>query len=347
MPQPAGAVIIDLMGLSVNAEEKELLQHPLVGGVILFARNFESITQINELCCMIRESRKSPLLIAVDQEGGRVQRFKEGFIRLPSMSEVGQCYRDSPEEGLQLAYCCGWLMAAELLAVGVDLSFAPVLDLDRKYNTVIGDRSFGADINLVSLLARRVMDGMHDAGMAATGKHFPGHGGVEADSHLALPIDSRSFTDIYQEDMQPFITLIKANIDALMPAHILFPEVDNQPVGFSHYWLQEILRKKLQFSGVIFSDDLNMAGAEFAGNYVTRAEAAFDAGCDMVLICNNRAGAIEILEHLPKKYILSSEKFNILKSKKSPNLKTLHASEKWKNNLDLFTQHRKIYARHS
>ncbi len=345
MLQSAGPVMIDLMGLSVDAEEHELLQHPQVGGVILFARNYESPAQLSNLCNSIRQIRQSPILIAVDQEGGRVQRFKTGFTLLPSMGEVGQLYQHSSEDGLKWAYCCGWLMAAELLAVGVDLSFAPVLDLDKKYNTVIGDRSFGNNSTIVTILAHSLMSGMHAAGMAATGKHFPGHGSVKADSHLALPIDSRSYADIYQDDMQPFIAMIEANIDALMPAHILFPEIDKQPVGFSSYWLQDVLRKKLGFSGVIFSDDLNMAGAEFAGNYVSRAEAALDAGCDIVLICNNRAGAIEILDHLPTKYILSQDKFNRLKGKystdsnsdSSSDLKSLYSSVAWKNQFNLFT----------
>lgn len=340
MQQSHGSVMIDLMGLSVNDEERELLQHPHVGGVILFARNYESITQITDLCRMIRESRNKPILIAVDQEGGRVQRFKEGFLRLPSMGEIGKMYRHSSELGLELAKYSGWLMASELLAVGVDLSFAPVLDLDKKLNTVIGDRSFGNDKEVVALLGNYFMRGMHQAGMAATGKHFPGHGSVDADSHLALPVDSRNFEEVYQHDMEPFISLIVNGIDALMPAHILFPEVDNQPVGFSHRWLNEILKRDLLFSGIIFSDDLNMAGAEFAGNYAERAEAALNAGCDMVLICNNRTGAIEILNHLPQKYVLSADKFNRLRGKFSQTVESLHSSTEWKNYFHLF---RKLY----
>lgn len=338
MPQAKGPVIIDLMGLELTSEEGELLQHPSVGGVILFTRNFESTAQITQLCHAIRTSRQSTLLIAVDQEGGRVQRFKEGFVRLPSMGEVGQVYQASPAAGLQLAYHCGWIMAAELLAVGIDISFAPVLDLNKQQNTVIGDRSFSASPAIVIRLAHAVMEGMHDAGMAATGKHFPGHGAVTADSHLALPVDSRLLTEIVAEDMQPFAALISSKIDALMPAHILFPAVDNRPVGFSPYWLQEVLRKQLQFSGVIFSDDLNMAGAEFAGSYADRAIAALDAGCDSILICNNRSGAIDILDHLPESYRSSSEWLLRLQGQFSVDLKTLHASSIWKTQLDSFVQ---------
>ncbi len=340
--QPShGPVILDLIGYTVTDEERELLQHPHVGGVILFARHFESAAQISELCQSIRRCRQSPLLITVDQEGGRVQRFKEGFVKLPSMGEIGQIYHRSNEEGLQLAECVGWLMAAELLAVGVDLSFAPVLDLDKKCNTVVGDRSFGQDADSVALLGNAVMQGMHKAGMAATGKHFPGHGTVNVDSHLSLPVDDRCFEDVFQDDMQPFISLIANGIDALMPAHILFPKIDNQPVGFSTRWLTDVLRKKLLFSGVIFSDDLNMAGAELAGNYAVRAKAALDAGCDAVLICNNRAGAIEILEDLPETYVFPADKFNRLQGRFSHHLKSLHSSVEWQNYFNL--RYRKLY----
>lgn len=344
MQSTHGSVIIDLIGHSVTDEERELLQHPHVGGVILFTRNFVSAEQIGKLCRDIRACRRSPVLITVDQEGGRVQRFKDGFVRLPSMGEIGQIYHDAPEQGMALADCLGWLMAAELLAVGVDLSFAPVLDLDKKCNTVIGDRSFGNDSLVVTTLANCVMQGMRRAGMASTGKHFPGHGAVNADSHLALPVDERKFADISKEDMEPFIALINSGIDALMPAHILFPQIDQQPVGFSSIWLNDILRKKLSFKGVIFSDDLNMAGAEFAGNYAARAETALNAGCDAVLICNNRAGAIEILEHLPEKYKLMADKFNRLQGKFSHHSDSLHSSTEWQHHFNLF---RKLYERNS
>ncbi len=315
MSQQIGPVIIDLMGHEVSQEEYELIQHPLVGGIILFARNFASRKQITELCRTIRSARQTPLLIAVDQEGGRVQRFKDDFVRLPSMGEIGRLYHESPDKGLQFAFDTGRTMATELLAVGVDLSFAPVLDLDKKLNTVIGDRAFDIKPAVVTVLAKALMRGMHEAGMAATGKHFPGHGSVAVDSHIGLPTDARKFAAIVEDDMQPFIELIDAGIDAMMPAHILFSEVDDKQVGFSRYWLQEILRKKLNFSGVIFSDDLNMQGADVSGGYADRASAALDAGCDFVLICNNRVGAITILEQLPHDIFVSIEKFNRLKGK--------------------------------
>jgi beta-N-acetylhexosaminidase len=274
-------------------------------------------------------------LIAVDHEGGRVQRFREGFTRLPSMGMIGQLYDQSPAEGVQLAEVCGWLMAAELLAVGIDISFAPVLDLNKELNQVVGDRAFHRDPVRVSELAGALIHGMHQAGMAATGKHFPGHGSVSADSHIAMPVDSRELTEIIADDMQPFITL-QSSLDAIMPAHILFPAVDKKAVGFSEYWLQSILRTQLQFKGVIFSDDLNMDGAGFAGDYPARAEAALTAGCDMVLICNNRAAAINILDYLTQQhYQLQFEKFKALQGKFSRTMTELHLSREWLDKQEL------------
>ena len=336
MPQPFGPIIIDLLGYEITQEERELLQHPLVVGIILFTRNYESPQQLIELCRTIRASRKTPILITVDQEGGRVQRFREGFMRLPSLGQIGKIYHESSEEGLRFAHDCGWLMAAEVLAAGVDLSLAPVLDLDKKLNSVIGDRSFNSDPAIVRSLAKALITGMREAGMAATGKHFPGHGSVNLDSHLALPEDGREFNEIYQQDMQPFIELMSTELTAIMPAHIIFPKVDDKPVSFSSYWLKEILRKKLNFTGVIISDDLNMGGAKFAGGPAERAQSALDAGCDIVLMCNNRNGAIEILDQLPEHYALSTEKFNCLKGKFTTDWPSLHASNAWKN-------YRKVY----
>lgn len=298
-----GPIILDLNGPELSREEQEILQHPLVNGVILFTRNYENTLQLKELCKNIRNTRKLPLLIAVDQEGGRVQRFQKEFTRIPPMGELGKLFETSPTDALKRAEEAGNCMAKELLAVGVDVSFAPVLDLNKELNNVVGDRAFHAQPAIVVQLAKAVMKGMHAAGMPATGKHFPGHGSVNLDSHLKLPIDEREFATIAAEDLIPFVELIRAGINAIMPAHILFPKVDNKPVGFSSIWLREILRKQLKFSGLIFSDDLNMQGANFAGSYIDRAEAALDAGCDRVLICNNRKGAIEIIDNL--KYSLN------------------------------------------
>lgn len=337
-----GPVIIDLLGTELNQDEQELLRHPLVGGVILFTRNYQSPEQITALCRAIRQARTQPILITVDQEGGRVQRFRDGFVRLPSMGEIGSVYAESPAKGEKFAFCCGWLMAAEILAVGIDLSFAPVLDLDKHLNQVVGDRGFSDDPTVVVTLATAFMRGMQTAGMAATGKHFPGHGSVTVDSHIGLPIDSRSFTTVYQEDLQPFKQMIQAGINALMPAHIIFSSIDEKPAVFSPYWLKTILREKLNFTGMIFSDDLNMAGAAFAGRYAERAMSALDAGCDMVLICNNRQAAIEILTELPKQYSVANEKFQTLQGKFSMNMQSLHASEEWKDKINFF-EHRKLY----
>ncbi len=315
MVSASGPVILDLIGKEFTAEERELLQHPLVGGVILFTRNFENREQITRLCQSIRESRTEPLLIAVDQEGGRVQRFRQDFTRLPPVSEFGKLYEQNADEALVQAEKHGYTLATELSNVGVDLSFAPVLDLNKELNTVIGDRSFHRDPSIVIELGKALMRGMHKAGMAATGKHFPGHGSVTLDSHLAIPVDEREWQEIKDQDLIPFVNLIDSGIDALMPAHIIFPKIDDQPVGFSEQWLKNILRKQLKFSGVIFSDDLNMEGASTAGDYANRAQAALTAGCDFVLICNNRVGAINILDHLPKHHAVSREKIKKLQAK--------------------------------
>lgn len=290
---PSGSVIIDIAGTVLTDEDRQLLKHPQVGGIIYFSRNFESPEQIAALSQDIRNCRED-ILIAVDQEGGRVQRFKEGFTRLPAMQRFLPLFRKNADAALSLVENCGWLMAVELLAVGVDFSFAPVLDVDDEFCKVIADRAFSNNPEEVSLLAAAFMKGMHDAGMATTGKHFPGHGSVSGDSHEVLPIDHRSLAEIEANDLIPFKALV-SQLDAIMPAHIIFSQVDECSVGFSSYWLQTQLRQTLGFNGVIFSDDLTMEGAAIAGNYGDRAIAALTAGCDMVLVCNNREGALAAL----------------------------------------------------
>lgn len=290
--------MLDLLGVELDAEEQELLRHPKVGGVILFARNFENPAQVSALIAAIHQVRDPHLLVAVDQEGGRVQRFREGFTRLPPAARFGELSRRHPANARQVTAAVGWLMAAELRAVGVDFSFAPVLDVDRGVSRVIGDRAFGDRANLVSDLATAWTDGMHDAGMAAVGKHFPGHGGVAADSHEELPTDGRSFEDIEMEDLLPFERLISHGLEAVMPAHVVYPRVDPEPAGFSAFWLRRVLRERLGFQGVIFSDDLNMAAAAAAGDYAQRAGAALEAGCDVLLVCNNRPAALAVIESL-------------------------------------------------
>lgn len=293
-----GPVMLDLLGTTLDEKEREMLQHPLVGGVILFTRNYENPAQVASLIAEIHALRSPPLLIAVDHEGGRVQRFRQGFTRLPAMRRFGEIYERDKRRARQLAEQAGWVMASELRAVGVDFSFAPVLDLDYGNSTVIGDRAFHRKPQVVADLANAVMQGMHRAGMAATGKHFPGHGAVQADSHEAIPVDTRRYEDIAAEDMKPYELMITNGMAAVMPAHVIYSHVDPQPAGFSSFWLKEVLRGRMNFQGVIFSDDLNMEGASVAGDYVARATAALVAGCDVALICNNREGAMQILRGL-------------------------------------------------
>ena len=294
-----GPVMLDLDGVEITPQEREILSHPLVGGVILFTRNFASVEQLEALVQSLHEIRSPRLLIAVDHEGGRVQRFRDGFTALPAAAHFGQVYNEDPQLARHLAEVAGWLMAVELRAVGIDFSFTPVLDVDHGVSEVIGDRAFHQDPIVVTELARSYIKGMNEAGMAATGKHFPGHGGVEADSHIAIPVDKREYNDIYAHDILPFKRLAQQGLAAVMPAHVIYSKVDKLPAGFSPYWLKEILRKRLGFQGVIFSDDLNMEGASIMGDsYTERAHAALAAGCDMILMCNNRAGALEILDGL-------------------------------------------------
>ena len=291
-----GPIMLDVDGLELTAEDKEVLQHPLVGGVILFTRNYQSMEQLASLVKSIHALRSPRLLIAVDHEGGRVQRFREGFSRIPPMARFGEVYEKDKKKARSLSHLCGWMMAIELRAIDIDFSFAPVLDLDYGVSSVIGDRAFHSHPDVVSDLTHAFIEGMHEAGMAATGKHFPGHGFIEADSHVAMPVDHRSYDDIYAKDIAPFRALIKKDLAAIMPAHVIYDNVDPNPAGFSKFWLQDVLRKRLNFQGVIFSDDLDMKGASVVGeNYAERARAALDAGCDMALVCNNREGALQVL----------------------------------------------------
>jgi len=290
-PYPIGPVMLDVVGTTLAAHERDIINHPNTGAVILFKRNYESPEQLIELIRDIRTARNGDILIAVDQEGGRVQRFQAGFTRLPPAAFYGQ----HPD----LAESAGWLMAAELLAVGVDFSFAPVLDVDCGISEVIGDRSFSTDASIVADLASQFYKGMKAAGMAATGKHFPGHGAVAADSHLALPIDHRDLASILAKDLLPFQRLIGEGLEGIMPAHVVYAQLDEQTAGFSSFWIQQILRTELQFNGTVFSDDLSMAGAAIAGGYLDRAKQAQAAGCDMLLVCNTPDAAAAVVEQLP------------------------------------------------
>jgi len=288
-----GALMLDIAGTHLTQEDIELLQAPQVGGVILFGRNIESPAQVRALTDHMRQIRPD-ILIAVDQEGGRVQRLKQGFTLLPAMGHFGKLYQSKPERALELSEKCGWLMVIEVLAVGIDFSFAPVLDLND-ISDVIGDRSFATNIQDIIPLASAFLKGMKRAGMASTGKHFPGHGSVKADSHVAAAVDPRSYEEIQQNDMQTFIQL-QSQLDALMPAHVIYSQVDPNPAGFSEFWIQKILRQELGFDGVLFSDDLSMQAACVAGGADARIQAALKAGCDMGLVCNDRAAQCLALE---------------------------------------------------
>ncbi|MGF1754508.1 beta-N-acetylhexosaminidase [Vibrio makurazakiensis] len=315
-----GPLWVDVAGYELSAEDKEILEHPTVGGFILFSRNYHDSKQLAALNKEIRKVAKRPILIGVDQEGGRVQRFREGFSIIPAAQEFAQ-----HSKGEQLAEQAGWLMAAELIAHDIDLSFAPVLDKGHDCKA-IGNRSFGEDIETIVRHSTAYMKGMKSVGMSTTGKHFPGHGGVIADSHLETPFDERS--NIFETDMAVFKAQIEAGIlDAMMPAHVVYPHYDKHPASGSQYWLQDILRNKLGFQGLIFSDDLTMEGAAIMGGPAERSHTALAAGCDMILVCNQRDAQVEVLDNLP---ILEVPIADSLLKQQSFSLSELHSSDKWK-----------------
>ena len=293
-----GPLMIDIEGQELTAADREVLRHPLIGGVILFSRNYSDPRQLAALCDAIHALRDPPLLITVDHEGGRVQRFRARFSHLPPARLYGSLYDKEPAASLQFTEQMGWLMAAELRAVGVDMSFAPVVDMDFGASGVIGDRAFHRDPNAVGELARAWVLGMRRAGMAACAKHFPGHGAVTGDSHQMLPVDGRALDEMRQIDEQPYVRLIRLDLQAVMMAHVVYEKVDANPASFSRHWIESELRGKLNFKGAVFCDDLSMQGAAAMGDYPARARAAMAAGCDMLPICNNRTGVESILDNL-------------------------------------------------
>lgn len=298
MPDPMrGPIVVGVEGKELAAADRERLSHPRAGMVILFASNYESPEQLSRLCGQIHALRDPPLLIAVDHEGGRVQRFREGFTELPAMRRLGELWDRDVLLGCRVAASCGYVLAAELRARGVDLSFTPVLDVDHGHSGVIGDRAFHSDPRVVTLLASHLMHGLLLAGMANCGKHFPGHGWAEADSHVAIPRDNRSISAIRAADAAPYRWLAPM-LAGVMPAHVVYPKVDPQPAGFSRRWVEDILRGELGFTGAVFSDDLLMEGARGAGSVPDRAAAAFAAGCDFALVCSQPSAMDEALEQV-------------------------------------------------
>jgi beta-N-acetylhexosaminidase len=324
-----GPLMVDVAGTELTAEDRRVLAHPLVGAVILFTRNFASVPELEALVREIRSVRNPPLLITVDHEGGRVQRFRTGFTELPPQRAIGRVYDQDPDAGRRLAAQCGWLLAAELRSVGIDLSFTPCVDLDYGVSEVIGDRAYHRDPEAVASLAVACIQGMRSAGMAATAKHFPGHGAVVADSHKALPVDRRPLAELAGE-LLPYRRLISNGLSAVMVAHVLFPEVDDVPAGFSRRWIQQELRRGMEFTGAVFSDDLSMGGAAFAGTVPERARRALAAGCDILSVCNDREAVLATLDELAgESDPLSQVRLVRLHGRPTPDRDRLLASARW------------------
>jgi beta-N-acetylhexosaminidase len=291
----------DVGGLSLTPEDREVLAHPLVGGVILFARNYSDPEQLRALCAELLALKSSRLLLAVDHEGGRVQRFRVGFTRIPAMGTFGKLDQESPLKALEESRAQGLIIGRELAAYGIDLCFAPVLDRDLGISQIIGDRAFSEHPPVIVALARAFRAGLNEAGLVATGKHFPGHGGVSADSHNELPVDRRSYAEIEARDLAPFKALIEDGIESLMMAHIRYPSIDEKPASLSRRWIRGLLRSKMGYNGAVICDDLNMAGAKAGGEIVERALMALDAGCDLLPVCNDRESVLKLLAGLPVK----------------------------------------------
>jgi beta-N-acetylhexosaminidase len=321
--------MVDIAGTELSSEDVRLLSHPLVGSVLLFSRNYSNPAQVSALTAAIRALRTPHLLIAVDHEGGRVQRFREGFTRLPPVRLLGRRYDEERRDGLALAQSVGWLMAAELRAVGVDFSFAPCIDLDYGVSEIIGDRAFHSDPDSVAALGVATLVGLREAGMAAIAKHFPGHGAVVADSHVALPVDRREFVDL-EPDIRPYRTLIDNNLAGIMAAHVVFPAVDALPASLSQRWVNGVLRGELGFHGCVFADDLTMAGAAAFGDVVARAELALAAGCDVLPICNDRHSVESVLKAFETKAVSAASQARLVRMRARGEAPAdLHADRRW------------------
>ncbi len=309
-----GPLMIDVEGLILKDDDIKRIMHPMVGGLILFTRNYKDTVQLKTLTDAIRKIRGHDFLIAVDHEGGRVQRFREGFTIIPAMRKLGEVWDKDPKRANHLAFLIGQIIATELRVFDIDFSFTPVLDIDYSESTVIRDRAFHVDIEAIKALASNLLEGLKEGGMHGVGKHFPGHGYIKADSHLSISEDERTFDEIASKDMSIFISLIKHGLNAVMPSHVLYSEADKHPAGFSSFWLKDQLREKFHFKGAIFSDDMSMKGAILGGEMKDRILKALEAGCDMVLLCNSPQLVDEVLLHLDWK--MSSESITRLLSMK-------------------------------
>jgi len=333
-----GPLMVDVAGLELTPEDRDVLRHPLVGSVILFTRNYRDSEQLTRLVADIHAVRQPALVVAVDQEGGRVQRFRAGFSSLPSPRRIGHEYDVDAKQGVAFARAMGWLMAAELRAHGVDLSFAPCVDLDYGVSEVIGDRAFHSKPEAVGQLAMAYMAGMKDAGMAATAKHFPGHGAVVADSHKALPVDRRAWNEL-GDDLQPYRRLIANGIPGVMVAHVLFPAVDPAPASLSRRWIQNALREELRFEGAVFTDDLSMGGAAEFGDIVARAGAALSAGCDVLPVCNDRPSVTKLLDELKFEAEPAAHlRLVRMRGRGAPERDALFAGEAWRASQELLAR---------
>ncbi len=324
-----GPVMLDIGGHELDDDDRRRLLHPQVGGVILFSRNYRDPAQLEALCAEIHALRDPRLVVAVDHEGGRVQRFREGFQALPAMGHLGDLYDNDAAQAIRLAEEFGWIMAAELLHYGVDLSFAPVLDIANPISSVIGDRAFHRDPEIVAHLGNAWVRGMRSAGMEAVGKHFPGHGSVEGDSHHVMPFDRRGYADIEALDLVPFRLVVATHLAGIMMAHVVYDQVDRHAAGYSSFWIRTVLRERLEFDGIVFSDDLSMGGAESGGSYAERARGALEAGCDILLVCNNPAGADEVLDAL-EGYSNPTSQLRMIRLHGAPTAPAVLDSARWR-----------------